>query len=229
MKAIIQRRIVRLLAFILVLTVLIPALVLHNKLTAQSIKLNNIAKSVQEQEFLAMLEIEQQTSIQKIEDIISRYNKDMVNQQKRVIANEIYLMSKKYPNLNIDFICATITHESAKTWKPTVTSTVGAMGLMQVMPATGAFLAAEEGVLWTSAEEVLYDPITNIRLGCRYLSELVTMYEQDGGLAAYNGGPKRAEMWLASNRNNNILWAETRDYVPAVLKLYEEFRSETVM
>ncbi len=229
MKAMIKMKLVKFLLLILFVAVLAPALVLYNRLTAQSVKLDNIVKSVQEQELLALLEIERRTSIDKIENIISRYNNKMDDSKKRSIANEIYLMSKKYPNLNIDFICATITHESAKTWEPTVTSTVGAMGLMQVMPATGAFLAAEEGVLWTSADSVLYDPIINIRLGCRYLSELVSMYEHDGGLAAYNGGPRRAEMWIASNRNNNILWAETRDYVPAVLKLYKEFRSETVM
>ena len=100
---------------------------------------------------------------------------------------------------------------------------------MQVMPATGAFLAVEEGIAWPSAADVLYDPILNIRLGCRYLNELVGLYEKDGGLAAYNGGPRRAEMWIAQNRDNRILWEETRNYVPAVLELYEEFRSEGTM
>ena len=38
-----------------------------------------------------------------------------------------------------------------------------------------------------------------------------------------------SEMWVAGNRNNQILWEETRDYVPAVLKLYKQFRSEDAM
>lgn len=167
-------------------------------------------------------------SIDRIVQIISKYNSEMDAQLKQDIANEIYLMSQKYTNLNINFICATITHESARKWDPKVTSNVGAMGLMQVMPATGAFLAAEEGVPFTS-EKILYDPIINIRLGCRYLSQLVAMYEHDGGLAAYNGGPYRAEMWIESNKNYNILFAETRDYVPAVLELYDQFRTEEFM
>jgi soluble lytic murein transglycosylase-like protein len=170
------------------------------------------------------LDVDRQTSLNKIKDIISRYNKDMGESKKQEIANEIYLMSNKYPNLNIDFICATITHESAKTWNPKITSRVGARGLMQIMPQTGAFLAVEEGVDWKSAK-ILYEPITNIRLGCRYLSDMVEMYDEDGGLAAYNGGPRRAKMWLAANRNNRVLFAETRNYIPAVMKLYEEFRS----
>ncbi|MBD3384957.1 transglycosylase SLT domain-containing protein [candidate division KSB1 bacterium] len=168
------------------------------------------------------------SSIERIVQIISKYNPEMEAGLKQDIANEIYLMSQKYTNLNINFICATITHESARSWKPQVISNAGAMGLMQVMPTTGAFLAAEEGISFTS-KEILYDPIINIRLGCRYLSQLVAMYEHDGGLAAYNGGPYRAEMWIESNKNYNILFAETRDYVPAVLELYQQFRSEQVM
>lgn len=170
------------------------------------------------------LDNDRQNSLVKIIDIMSRYNKKMAESKKQEIAQEIYLMSKKYPNLNVDFICATITHESAKTWDPKVTSRVGARGLMQIMPQTGAFLAVEEGIAYKSSR-VLFDPIVNIRLGCRYLSDLVDMYDHDGGLAAYNGGPRRAEMWLAANRNNRVLYAETRNYIPAVMKLYEEFRS----
>jgi len=138
-------------------------------------------------------------------------------------------MTRKYSNLDVDFICATITHESAKSWEPQIVSKAGALGLMQIMPTTGAFLAVQEGIEWTTSEQVLQDPILNIRLGCRYLSQLVTMYQQDGGLAAYNGGPKRAEIWLASNRDQNTLVAETRNYVPAILKLYDQFRTERVM
>ena len=177
----------------------------------------------------ALQEIDQdrRTSISKITDIITRYNEDMPESVKTDIANEIYRMSRKYPNLNIDFIAATITHESANSWDPDVVSRVGAIGLMQIMPSTGEYLALQEGIEWQS--DILYDPLVNIRLGCRYLSEMVTMYEQDGGLAAYNAGPRIAQLWLASNRNNNILWKETRGYVPAILKLYAEFQTEGAM
>ena len=188
-------------------------------------KMTEKAKNVSVNKSLLVVDNERQATLSKITDIMSRYNRLMDGNKKLEIANEIYLMSQKYPNLNVDFICATITHESAKTWDPKITSQMGARGLMQVMPATGAFLAIEEGLAYTSAK-VLYDPIFNIRLGCRYLSEMVGMYEEDGGLAAYNGGPQRAKMWLAANRNNRVLFAETRNYIPAVMKLYEEFRSE---
>jgi len=190
---------------------------------------SRISGLLQEQQTLASIDAERRATQAKIVNIISRYNKNMGDEQKYNIAREIYSMSHKYPNLNVDFICATITHESAKTWDPRVVSKVGALGLMQIMPATGAFLAAQERIEWSSPEKVLTDPIVNIRLGCRYLSDLVSMYQHDGGLAAYNGGPKRAAIWLASNRNDENLVSETRDYIPAVLKLYDQFRTEGVM
>jgi hypothetical protein len=73
-------------------------------------------------------------ALAKIVGIIEIYNEKMSAQQKRRIANEIYEMSLKYENLDIDLICATITHESALTWRPNVVSPVGAVGLMQIMP-----------------------------------------------------------------------------------------------
>jgi len=175
----------------------------------------------------ALNEIDQtrRQNITKVVDVINRFNQHMPPNQKYKIASEICEASMKYDNLDVDLICAIITHESALTWDPEVVSPVGAMGLMQVMPATGEFLANIEGLEWTSAEDVLFDPVTNIRLGSRYLSSMIDLYDIDGGLAAYNGGGKRAEMWLAQNRANGILFEETQNYVPAVLSLYEEFRN----
>ena len=161
--------------------------------------------------------------IQKVIALIDRYNRSMPAEMKYNIANEIYEMSVKYSNLDVDLICATITHESAFTWNPKIVSRAGAMGLMQIMPATGMFLAESEGIPWTSAEDVLFDPVYNIRLGCRYLSTLISMYNIEGGLAAYNGGERRAALWLQKGKDNRVLWEETRGYVPAILKLYQEY------
>lgn len=220
---------------LLLMALTVVAFTVMNTANGSSIEVNSsrsveeMLAAVQEQKVISEIEAERRASLGKILGIISRYNKTIEEDKKLAIANEIYRMTQKYPNLNVDFICATITHESAKTWDPKVVSKAGAMGLMQIMPATGSFLAVEEGISWSSAEEVLFDPIVNIRLGCRYLSALVAAYQKDGGLAAYNGGPKRAAMWLAGNRNNDILYAETRGYIPAVLKLYAEFLSADVL
>ena len=168
---------------------------------------------------------ERQVKQEKVIGIIDSFNPSMPLEMKQEIAGEIYNMSIKYPNLDVELLCATITHESARTWDPSVVSNAGAIGLMQIMPATGEWLAKYENFKWQSAEETLVNPIYNIRMGSRYLSALIETYELDGGLAAYNGGEKRVGMWLAQNKLDSILWPETRKYVPSVLELYEEFRN----
>ena len=164
-------------------------------------------------------------NIRKALSVIDRFNPAMPEHTKQAIAAGISEACMKYDNLNIDLLCATITHESAFSWNPEVISPAGAMGLMQIMPATGRFLAEIEGITWTSAREILFDPVTNIRLGSRYLSNLIGLYDVDGGLAAYNGGGMRAAKWLALNRPKGVLLKETQHYVPAVLALYDQFRN----
>ncbi|MBN2010596.1 transglycosylase SLT domain-containing protein [candidate division KSB1 bacterium] len=188
--------------------------------------IRNLTQSISDIHSTLKVDSIRQYKIEKILKIFNRYNKQIPFDKKIEIANEIYQMSLKYSNLDIDLICATITHESARSWDPNVVSFAGAMGLMQIMPATGIFLSRDEGIKWTSADEILFDPILNIRLGCRYLSSLIHSYDVDGGLAAYNGGEERAALWLKHNRRNDILWEETRGYVPAVLKLYEKFQQD---
>ena len=191
-------------------------------------KVLELGKSVQAIEALAQFNNSYQNNEQKIVTIMNRFNKKMPAAMKQAIAGEILEMTFKYPNLDVDLICATITHESARSWNPKVVSKAGAMGLMQIMPRTGMWLARFEGVEWTSTEEVLFDPIHNIRLGTRYLSKLISTYDLEGGLAAYNGGWKRAKKWLANDKADGILWAETRSYIPHVLKLYDKYRGTSL-
>lgn len=164
-------------------------------------------------------------TIYKITDIMNNHNSSMDYREKMRIAGEIYNASLKYPNLDIDFICATITQESAQTWDPEIISPAGAMGLMQVMPNTGKFISEEIGIDWISKEDILYDPILNIRIGACYLSMLVESFGKEGGLAAYNGGPRLAKKFLRHNKNYKILYRETRKYIPRVLAFYEEYKS----
>jgi len=169
-----------------------------------------------------------QFHIQKIIKIISRYNDTLPSGVKYEIAEEIYNLSTRYGNLDVDLICATITQESGATWEPEVVSDEGAIGLMQIMPATGMWVAHYEGITWTSAEDVLFNPIYNIRIGCRQLAAFIDLYGLEGGLAAYNGGEKRAAAWLANDKSDGILMAETKIFIPHVLLLYNEYKSFTL-
>lgn len=196
-----------------------------HKIEQENRKLNTIAHYIENINGGLRVDSARVAAIQKINNIMIRYNRDLYASEAYAIANEIYSMSVKYDNLDVDLICATITHESARTWRANVVSPAGAIGLMQIMPYTGYFLSKHEGIEWTKPEEVLTNPISNIRMGCRYLSMLIELYHVDGGLAAYNGGEKRAARWLASGRNDDVLFEETRGYVPAVLKLYDSYRN----
>ena len=93
----------------------------------------------------------------------------------------------------------------------------GAVGLMQVMPAT----AGRFGVVAdkrATVEQKLADPGINIRAGVRYLSYLITLFpgQLELALAAYNAGEGAVQR--AGNRIPN--YKETRNYVSTVMQLY---------
>ncbi len=86
-------------------------------------------------------------------------------------------------------------------------SNVGALGLMQIMPATGEMLAAELGIPWEGAE-TLFDPVVNVRLGTRYLAYLHAKYQVwDAALAAYNWGPGAIDRRLRRGDRRPVLYS----------------------
>ncbi len=86
-----------------------------------------------------------------------------------------------------------------------ITSGAGAMGLMQVMPATYDELRGRYDL-----GDDPYDPHNSILAGTAYIRELYDLYGSPGFLAAYNGGPGRLDDYLTRNR---ALPDETRRYV----------------
>ncbi len=206
----------------------IVALAASAKLRAEDQRLSqesdHCRRQIQYLSGVAQLDSLRRRDLEKILEIMASHNPEMRSDLRNEIASLIHEMSRKYANLSPELICATITHESARTWDPAIVSSVGALGLMQIMPATGRRLAEMEGMAWTSAPEMLKHPMINIRLGCRYLSMLVAAYSLEGGLAAYNGGEWRAEQWLRAGRAPGILREETANYVPAILRLYDQYR-----
>lgn len=90
-------------------------------------------------------------------------------------------------------------------------SPAGAMGLMQIMPATWASLRARYR-LGNNA----YDPRDNIHAGTAYLREMYDQFGTPGFLAAYNAGPGR---YLDYVRNGRVLPAETRAYVAKIMPM----------
>jgi hypothetical protein len=89
-----------------------------------------------------------------------------------------------------------------------ITSSAGAMGLMQVMPGTYEELRARHNL-----GPDPFDPHDNIMAGVAYMREMYDMFGSPGFLAAYNAGPNRLDDYLANLRG---LPEETRHYVASI-------------
>ncbi len=89
-------------------------------------------------------------------------------------------------------------------------SYVGAHGLMQVMPATGADIAAELDWPPDYETEDLYRPYVSLRFGTYYLAQQLERFDGriDVALAAYNAGPFRAARWLDRSGDDPDLFLE---------------------
>lgn len=101
---------------------------------------------------------------------------------------------------------AVVTVESG--YNPAARSRKGAIGLMQLMPATAKRYAVDD----------IWDPRQNLSGGARYLRDLLSLFNDDLrlALAAYNAG----EAAVIQHGRRIPPYAETRDYVPKVLQHY---------
>jgi soluble lytic murein transglycosylase len=127
-------------------------------------------------------------------------------------------------------VAAVIYCESS--FQPDAVSSAGARGLMQIMPETGAWIAKklnEPGY----ADSWLFEPETNIRYGCWYLSYLDGRYENDltKATAAYHAGGSKVDEWLGDKQYSedgvtltSIPYDSTRAYVAAVKSAYEHYK-----
>ena len=90
----------------------------------------------------------------------------------------------------------------------------GAIGLMQLLPATAHGIALRTGGTGFRTRD-LYDPEINVRYGSWYLRHLLDRYDDERtALAAYNAGQDNVDRWLAAG--SDIGFAETRAYVDRV-------------
>jgi soluble lytic murein transglycosylase len=104
-------------------------------------------------------------------------------------------------------------------------SSAGALGLMQVTPATARSLSRKHGLSYRASNQLLQGDV-NIRFGTTYLRDLLDDHGQNPVLVsgAYNAGPNAVKRWL-DNRSldeaaqwiETLPYYETRDYIPRVL------------
>lgn len=128
-------------------------------------------------------------------------------------------------NLGLDpsVIYGVIRRESL--YDPLARSKVGALGLMQLMPATAKSVAKSLGIKNTATSDIL-DINTNIRLGTQYFKSVLNRFDNNIPLAAaaYNAGPRNVSRWLPENQPlpadqwiESVPFRETRNYIQAVL------------
>jgi len=114
-----------------------------------------------------------------------------------------------------------------------ISSSAGAIGLMQLMPTTARYIGQKIGFKKWQYNQ-LTRPNENISLGSAYLSYLHQKYNGSRILAtaAYNAGPKRVDQWILQHQSmaadrwiDTIPFSETRAYVKAVLEYTTIFKS----
>jgi soluble lytic murein transglycosylase len=134
-------------------------------------------------------------------------------------------------NLNPYLVASLIRQESE--FNPSVVSYANAWGLMQLLPAVGRQLAHEEGMAHFQTFQLL-DPETNIKLGTRYLRQMLDKFNgvQEYALAAYNAGDSRVTDWEAAGPYTgmdefveSIPFTQTREYVEAILRNEETYKA----
>ncbi len=127
------------------------------------------------------------------------------------------------------FVFAVIWTESS--FRSNVQSHAGAIGLMQIMPSTGEWIAEKIG-LDEFNQEMLLDPEINIRFGCWYLAYLSRLFEGNEVkiLAGYNAGPNNVKNWQEDWGEGHlpdaedVPYSETEEYIKRVnnaKKIYE--------
>jgi len=144
---------------------------------------------------------------------------------------ELFSLNSSLNGLSDALVLSLAKAESS--FRVDVKSHAGAIGLMQMMPATARMTAGNKGKKAFNPM-LLTDPEYNIRLGTKHLRDLLDQYHQDTvyTLAAYNAGAGAVNRWRKSFGNlprdefvENIPYQETRDYVKKIVAYMAVYRS----
>ncbi|HSW26433.1 MAG TPA: transglycosylase SLT domain-containing protein, partial [Burkholderiaceae bacterium] len=151
-----------------------------------------------------------------------RTRQDVDLQQRYPTAfRDVVLARSLEAGLDPAYVFGVIRQESR--FIPDVRSSVGATGLMQLMPNTARWMARKLALDYTPDQ--IADPTVNVKLGTSYLKRVLEDFggSQAMAAAAYNAGPNRSRRWREGPTVEPAIWAEnipfneTRDYVRKVL------------
>ena len=138
-----------------------------------------------------------------------------------VAYHDNFMSYARRANIPVEWSLAVARQESA--FMPDARSSAGALGVMQLMPATARLVANRIGARYKTNSELTQTDL-NIRLGTHYLGQMLRRYQNNRILAsaAYNAGPGRVDRWLDPSLPfdvwiETIPFKETRGYVQNVL------------
>ena len=143
--------------------------------------------------------------------------------------NEYIEKYAKENDIEKELVYAIIKIES--NFNPNAKSKKDAIGLMQIMESTGKEVGKKLELKIT--EEDLYKPKTNIKIGTKYLADLIEKYEGNYSMAiiAYNAGIGNVDKWIEEGiikadgtDLENVPFKETNNYVRKVLRDYKIYK-----
>lgn len=168
-------------------------------------------------------------NIEKVPNEVTMNNEEKIDAKYLPVPynDEIIKYSESY-GLDPYLVAAIIKTESG--FDKDSTSSMGAVGLMQIMPSTGEWIATKLGID-NFTIEMLKDDELNINMGCWYLSYLENKFKyRNETLAAYNGGMGNVFTWLNDSRysdNGEIIhtipFKETVVYIEKVVVTYNNY------
>ena len=174
--------------------------------TSQTEEIKITSYALDEQNLVA---IEDDAGVDNAQNVIITPERKLGGAYSRLPYNREVIAAAKETSLDPALIHAVIATESKH--NPKAKSNKGAIGLMQLMPATARRFNVQDR----------NDPKQNIVAGAKYLRELLTLYKGDLKLtlAAYNAGPGAVKKYS----NHVPPYRETIHYVPKVLKYYQQY------
>lgn len=133
--------------------------------------------------------------------------------------DDIVASAKRY-NIKPEIVASVINAESG--YDKDAFSRVGAIGLMQILPSTGEYIASTKNERFN--QDMLWEASTNIEFGCCYIRYLFDKFSDPWtALAAYNAGEGTVKKWLKNLEYSDdgvtlkyIPYEETRRYIEKI-------------
>lgn len=182
-----------------------------------TMKLKSFERSLTEMGTGISIDNQRKAKIAKATEMIQSRNAKLPYEVAMNYAEWFVDEADKYPNVDFVLLIAIASQESAFNYK--ALSPTGAKGLMQLIPTTAMDMC--EYLRMSYNDTLLYDPKTNIRLGARYVNQMMTYFNNvEHTISAYNAGPggaSRYKLFKAGLLGKESVAEENLKYVPAVL------------